>query len=88
MKAIPPSHRPELVEQALLHVAVDLHPARLTVSELSLMLATNPHDPDEIEVIEEAARNLRRCGLFRYRNDDEVVEPTQAAFHAFALLAR
>jgi hypothetical protein len=83
-----PVYRPKLVEDALLGVAVNLHPARLTIHELSLKVATDPHDGEEIETITEAIRELRRCGLFRYRNDDEVVEPTQAALHAFDLLAR
>jgi len=84
----PPVYRPKLVEDALLGAAVDLHPARLTIPELSLKVAANPHDGREMETITEAIRELRRCGLFRYRDDDEIVEPTQAALRAFELLAR
>jgi hypothetical protein len=83
-----PNYRPNLVEEALFVEAVDLHPLRLTIPELSLKIAANPHDGREMETIAEAIRELRRCGLFRYRNDDEVVEPTQAALRAFELLAR
>jgi hypothetical protein len=84
----PPAYRPKLVEAALLVEAVNQHPARLRIDELSLKVAADPHDSREIETIAEAILELRRCGLFRYRNDDEVVEPTQAAIHAFDLLAR
>ena len=86
--AISPNYQPAQVERAVLGVAVDLHPARLTITELSLRVAANPHDGREMETIAEAIRELRRCGLFRYRNDDEVVEPTQAAYRAFVLLTR
>ena len=86
--AISPNYQPVQVEHALLGVAVDLHPARLTIAELSLRVAAKPHDGREMETIAEAIRELRRCGLFRYRDDDEVVEPTQAALRAFALLTR
>jgi hypothetical protein len=82
----PPVYRPNLVEAALLAEVVDLHPARLTVHELSLKVAADPHDRREIETITDGVRELRRCGLLRYRNDDEVVEPTQAALHAVELL--
>jgi hypothetical protein len=37
-------------------------------------------------MVTHAIRDLRRAGLLRYRNDDEVVEPTHAAFSATALL--
>ena len=81
-----PNYQPAQVEHALLGVTINLHPTHLTTSELSLRIAAKPHDSREMETIAEAIRELRRCGLFRYRDDDEVVEPTQAALRAFLLL--
>jgi hypothetical protein len=79
---------PESIEQALLDVTIRLLPARLTVLEICRRIASDPEDRSEVETIKEAIRELRRYGLFRYRNDDEVVEPTLPALHAFALFAR
>lgn len=76
------------VEQALIEVVMDAHPARLTIPELTQRVAVDPHDQDEAETIAEAARELRRDGLLRYRNDDRVIEPTRAAVRAYAILTR
>jgi hypothetical protein len=83
-----PNYKPELVEQVLLEVAVDLYPACLTAPELSLKIAANPDDNREIETITEAIHELRRCRLFRYRRDSEAVKPTEAALRAVELLTR
>jgi hypothetical protein len=61
-------------------------PARLTVGELSLRIVNDPDDGMEVETTIHAIRDLRRSGLIRYRGEGEVVEPTQAALHAHALL--
>lgn len=81
-----PGHSPELVERTLLEEVVELHPERLTIEELALRTAPDPDDSADVEAIRQAIRDLRRSGLLRYRNDDEVVEPTHAAMTAYALL--
>jgi hypothetical protein len=86
--ATSPNYKRELVEHVLLEVAVDLHPICLTVPELSLRIAANPDDEKEIGTIADAVHELRRCRLFRYRDDGEAVEPTQAALRAVELLTR
>jgi hypothetical protein len=58
----------------------------MTVAELCLWIAANPEDDREVDTIRDAIRDLKRSGLLRYRSDDQVVEPTQAAVRAFALL--
>jgi aryl-alcohol dehydrogenase-like predicted oxidoreductase len=83
--ATPPRYNPALVAQAVLEEAIELHPQRLTVGELSLRVVSDPDDGMEVETATEAIRDLRRSGLFRYRNDDQVVEPTHAAFSAVAI---
>jgi hypothetical protein len=73
---------PALVRQVILDEALELHPQRLTVRELSLRIVSDPGDGSEMEAAADAIRDLRRSGLLRYRNDDQVVEPTHAAFSA------
>lgn len=85
-RAASPSHDPELVEHTFLEEAIDLHPTRLTIGEWVLRIAGDPLDDSEVETIKHAIRDLRHHGLVRYRNDDRVVEPTQAALRAHALL--
>ncbi|HMJ71927.1 MAG TPA: hypothetical protein VK471_01035 [Solirubrobacterales bacterium] len=70
----------------ILEVAAELHPRHLTTRELSLKIVSDPDDGKEVETAAHAVRNLREFGLFSDR-DDDVVEPTPAALHAFALLA-
>lgn len=82
---IPPKYNPALVQQVILEGAIELHPQRLTVGELSLKIVADPDDSREIETVIQAICDLRRSGLLRYRNDDEVVEPTHAAFSAAAI---
>lgn len=83
----PPKYSPKLVEETMLIEIIEQHPLRLTVGELVLRIVADPDDNREVETAKEAIRNLRRSGLARYRDDDELVEPTQAALHAHALLA-
>jgi len=71
----------------ILEEAIELHPQRLTVGELSLRIVSDPEDSMEVEAATHAIRDLRGSGLLRYRNDDGVVEPTHAAIRAAALLA-
>lgn len=77
-----PNYNPAQVRQVILDEALELHPQRLTIRELSLRVVSDPEDSMEIETATEAICNLRRSGLLRYRNDDQVVEPTHAAFSA------
>jgi hypothetical protein len=84
--AISPNYLPEHVERAVLEAVIDLLPVRLTVAELCLRIAANPEDRREVEVIKRAIRDLKRSGLLRCRSDDQIVEPTQAAVQALALL--
>lgn len=84
--AISPNYLPKPVERAILEEVIELLPVRMTVTELCSWIAANPEDGREAETIKDAIRDLKRSGLMRYRNDDQVVEPTQAAVQAFALL--
>jgi hypothetical protein len=85
VKSTPPKYDLALVGQVILEEALELHPQRLTVGELALRIVGDPDDGVEVETVTEAIRNLRRSGLVRYRNDDQVVEPTHAAFSAAAI---
>jgi hypothetical protein len=70
-------------ERAVLTEVVQRH--RLAMSELILRTARDPEDDATKEEIKHAARDLRRFGLVRYRDDDEVVEPTDAGLRAFEI---
>jgi hypothetical protein len=81
-----PKYNVAIVEQVILEEAVELHPQRVTVDELSLKIVTDPDDSREVETARQAIRGLRDAGLFAYDDDDEVVEPTVPAIRAYALL--
>lgn len=83
---IPPKYDPVKVGQSLLFEVIEQHPAQLTVEELALRIVTDPDDSKEVMTATRVIRDLRRSGLFLYRDDDEIVEPTPAALHAYALL--
>lgn len=83
----PPKYDPKLVEETMLIEIIEQHPTRLTVGELVSRIVADPDDSREVETATEAIRSLRRSTLIRYRGDDELVEPTQAALRAHALLA-
>ncbi|HSS04645.1 MAG TPA: hypothetical protein VLK89_05610 [Solirubrobacterales bacterium] len=83
----PPRYNLALVTQVILEEAVDIDPEHLTVGELSLRIVTDPNDDKEVEIATQAIRDLRQSGLFRYGDDDQVVEPTPAALLAYELLA-
>jgi hypothetical protein len=76
-----------VVAQAILEVAVELHPRLLKACELSLMIIADPKDHREVETAMQAIGDLRQSGLFAERVDDEIAEPTAAALHAVALLS-
>lgn len=73
------------VEQVVLEIVIELHPDRLTIPELILKVAAD-RDQLEGEDVRFAIRDLRASGLLRYRNDDQVVEPTHAALRVAGLL--
>lgn len=77
---------PPQLERTILAEIVQLHPELLTIPELILRIARQPTDEAAKEEIRNAIRDLRRSGLARYRDDDEVVEPTHAALRAYDLL--
>lgn len=74
------------LERTLITEVVELHPERLTIPELILRIARDPADKATEDQIRNATRELRRSGLVRYRNDDEVVEPTHTAMRMYELL--
>lgn len=74
------------LERTTLMEVIELHPERLTIDELIIRTATDPDDFKKADPIRQAIRDLRRSGLVRYRNDDELVEPTHAALAAYELL--
>lgn len=81
----PAKYNIEIVESVLLEEAAELHPQHLTARELWLRIVGDPDDHREVETAAQAIRNLTEFGLFRAR-DDEIVELTQAAVRAIALL--
>lgn len=79
---------PELVERAVLEEVVELLPVRLTVSELCQKITAGSQDKGRLEVVRHAVRDLRGWGLVRYRDVEQLVEPTPAAIHFFDLFNR
>ncbi len=77
---------PAEFEQAALNEVVKLDPEHLTIPELILRIARDPEDEATQEEIRHAVRELRRSGVVRYRDDDEVVEPTHATLRVVDLL--
>lgn len=80
-----PKYDVEKVEAVILEVAAELHPEHLSTGGLLLEIVSSSDDAREVKVGAQAIRNLREVGLFANR-DDDVVEPTQAALRACALL--
>jgi hypothetical protein len=87
LAATPPKYNPEIVGEVILTEVIEHHPTRLTVDELALRIVADPNDDEEVDTATDAVRDLRRSGLVRYRSDDLLVEPTQAALRAFELLS-
>lgn len=63
------------------------HPTCLTVPELIDRIVSDSDDHREVETVRIAVRELRQTGLIRHCDDDELVEPTQAALHAHTLFS-
>jgi hypothetical protein len=69
------------LERALLEEVVFLHPAHLTLAELTLKM--DAPDGSESIAIENSLETLKRAGLVRVKGD--VVEPTYAALRVAGL---
>lgn len=80
-----PKYDHERVGEAILFEVIEQHPTRLTIEEIMLRIVADSDDTAEVQTASEATLDLRRSGLVRYRNDDRLVEPTQAALRAHAL---
>jgi hypothetical protein len=72
---------PESAECAVLSEVIELLPVRLTVAELCQKITAGSQDKWRVETARHAIRDLRGWGLLRYRDDDQLVEPTAAAVH-------
>jgi hypothetical protein len=86
--AVPAQYDPAIVRRVIFEEIIELHPQRLTTAELAQRIASDPLDSQEIETAMEAVRDLRRRGLVRYRNDDQIVEATHTTLEAVKMLTR
>jgi hypothetical protein len=77
-----------LAEREVLEEIIELLPVRLTVSELCQKITSGSQDKRRVERASNAIRGLRAWGLVRYRDDDQIVEPTPAAVHLSDLFNR
>lgn len=74
-------------ERTILEEVIETDPkTRLTIEELILSAASDPDSLEEADEIKLAVRELRRSGLIRYRNGEEILEATPAALAAFEIL--
>lgn len=80
-----PKYNVAILEAVLLEIAVELHPQKLTATELALKIVGDADDSREVETAAQAIRGLREFGLFA-DGDAEIVMPTPAALRAVALL--
>jgi hypothetical protein len=81
-----PKYDVTAIEAVVIEEAADLHPQRLADGEMRRRIVSDIDDEREVDTVTEAIRNLREFGLLAHR--DDVVEPTQAALRAVALLTR
>lgn len=82
-----PKYIVRIVEGVILEIAAELHPEHLPKSGLSARVISDPDDRKEVATAAQAIRGLREVGLLKDRGD-EIVEPTQAALRAVALLTQ
>ena len=73
------------IESALLQRILDLHPTRMTSTELVRDLAGDDADFGARDGVERAIRELTGAGLL-HRAEDGLVTPTRAAIHFGELL--
>lgn len=78
----------ESAECEVLEEIIELLPVRLTVAELCRKVTAGSQDKRRVETARHAIRDLRGWGLLRYRDDDQLVEPTPAAIHFSDLFNR
>jgi predicted transcriptional regulator len=76
----------ENFESMVLQQLLDLHPTRLTVSELSRELSGDRGGFTERDALERAVRDLAAAGLVH--RSEEFVAPTRAALRFSELLDR
>lgn len=81
----PPGHNLEVVEGAVLEVAVELHPTHLSAEDLLQRIVSKRADAREIETTRQAIANLREFDILRER-DDGGLEPTQPTLRTAGLL--
>jgi hypothetical protein len=79
-------HEDLTTESAVLQRIIEVHPARLTVSELVRELAGEDADFAVRDAIERATRELSGVGLLHLQ--DDFVTPTRAALRYTELLER
>jgi predicted transcriptional regulator len=72
------------VESAVLRQLLLLHPAQVTVEELTRDVAADPEDFAERDAVERAVRDLARAGLL-HRNGEFAI-PSRAALRFNELL--
>lgn len=75
----------EGVESAVLRQLLDLHPARLTLTELKREMSGGREEFAERDAVERAVRELTAAGLL-HRGQEEFVVPTRAALRFSELL--
>lgn len=76
----------ESLESAVLQQLLDLHPTRLTLTELVRELGGDRADFAERDAVERAVRDLSAVGLLH--QGEQFVEPTRAALRFSDLLGR
>jgi len=76
----------EGVESAVLRQLLDLHPARLTLEELTREFGASRNSFAECDAVERAVRDLAAAGLLH--QGQEFVAPTRAALRFSELLDR
>jgi hypothetical protein len=76
----------ETVQAAMLRQLLDLHPARLTIAELTRELVGEKAGFAERDAVERALRDLEAAGLLH--RGDEFVTPSRAALRLSELLDR
>ena len=77
----------EGIESAVLRQLLDLHPARLTLTELRREISGGREGFAERDALERAVRELTAAGLL-HRGQEEFVVPTRAALRCNELLDR
>lgn len=75
----------ESVESAVLRQLLELHPARVTLEELTREVVGNRRDFAERDAVDRAVRDLAGAGLL-HSGSEEFVTPTRAALRFSELL--